>query len=120
MVCALSGCNGIIFTTKTKFTRHLNERHRVQARELLCPVVGCLVECRHKSDMKDSLRTKHETDPQRLEAILLKCQSVVRENKGYIDTGLYYIFKGASVTRETKTVLLTVQEITTLQQVHVH
>lgn len=60
--------------------------------------------------MKTHLGTKHEKDPQRLEAILLKCQSVVRENKGYIDPGLF-IFKGASATEETKTVLPTVQEI---------
>lgn len=41
---------------------------------------------------------------------MLKCQSVERENKDYIDPGLF-IFKGASATQETKTVLPTVQEI---------
>lgn len=110
MACPVSGCNGIMFPTKTKFTRHWEERHRIQTRKFLCPVAGCSAECRRKSDMKAHLRSKHEKDPQRLETILLKCQSVVRENKGYIDPKLF-IFKGASVTEETKTVLPTVQEI---------
>lgn len=101
-VSPVNGCIGIIFPTKTKFTRHWEEKHRIHARKFLSPMAGCLAECRLKSDMKAHLRTKHEKDPQRLEAILLKCQSVVREKKGYIDPGLY-IFKGASVTEETKT-----------------
>lgn len=83
-------------------TRHLEERHRIQARKFLCPVAGCLAECRRKSDMKAHVSSKHEKDPQRLEAALLKCQSVVRENKSYIDPGLF-ISKGASPTEETKT-----------------
>uniref|UniRef100_K1RA86 Uncharacterized protein n=1 Tax=Magallana gigas TaxID=29159 RepID=K1RA86_MAGGI len=110
MGCPVSGCNGIMFPTKTKFTRHWEERHRIQTRKFLCPVAGCSAECRRMSDMKAHLRSKQEKDPQRLETILLKCQSVVRENKGYIDQGLF-IFKGASVTEETKTVLPTVQKI---------
>lgn len=38
------------------------------------------------------LRTKYEDDPEWLEAILLKCQSVERENKGNIDPELFILF----------------------------
>lgn len=62
-----------------------------------------MAESRRKSDIKVHLRTKHEKDPQRLKAILLKCQSVERENKGNIDPGLS-IFKSDSVIEATKTV----------------
>jgi hypothetical protein len=81
----------IKFPTKTKFNRHWEERHRIQTRKFLCPLAG-----RRKSDMRTHLRTKHENDPQRLETILLKCPSVVRENKGYIDSAI----KGASIAEK--------------------
>lgn len=103
MACPVSRCNGIMFHTKNKFIQDWEERHRIQARKFLCPVAGCLAESRRKSDRKAYLRTKHEKDPQRLEAILLKCQSVGREKKGYIDPGLF-IFKSDSVIEATKTV----------------
>lgn len=60
--------------------------------------------------MRIHLRTKDEKVRRRLEVILLKCQSVVRENKGYIYQGLF-ICKGASVIEATTTFLPTMQEI---------
>lgn len=76
MACPVSGSNGIMVYTKNKFIRHLEERHRIQARKFLCPVAGCLAESRRKSDMKVHLKTKQEKDPQRLEDVLLKSQSL--------------------------------------------
>lgn len=98
MACPVSRCNGIMFHTKNKFIQDWEERHRIQARKFLCPVAGCLAESRRKSDIKAHLRTTHEKDPQRLEAILLKCQSVGRKKR--VTSTQDYLF--SRVTQSSK------------------
>jgi hypothetical protein len=101
MLCPVVGCIGIQFPTKTRFQRHWEEKHRLQTRKFLCPIAGCSAEVRRRSDMRTHLKTKHERDPQRVEVILEKCQSLIRENRGYIDPGLF-IYKGGVVDSEPK------------------
>jgi hypothetical protein len=64
-------------------------------------ISGCSAKVRRRSDMRTHLKTIHERDPQWVEIILEKCQSLIRENRGYIDPGLF-IYKGAVVDPEQK------------------
>lgn len=73
MKCPVLGCKGIMFPCKTKFNRHWEEKHLLQPTKYICPLTGCLAECRRKSDMKAHVREKHGRDPQCLETILQKC-----------------------------------------------
>ena len=96
MVCPISGCRGITFPSKTKFSRHWEEKHKLQSVKYLCPVSNCSAECKRKTDMRNHIKGKHESDTKKMEYILAKCETVVRENKGYVDPGLY-VYRGRTM-----------------------
>lgn len=96
MECPIIGCKGTKFPSKSKFTRHWEERHKMSTTKYICSVHGCNAECRRKSDMRTHIRRIHENNTDTGEFILAKCEVIQRENKGYLDPGLY-IFRGTTM-----------------------
>lgn len=90
------GCKGTKFPSKSKFSRHWEERHKLTTTKYLCSVSGCLAECRRRSDMKTHIRRVHESNAEKAKFILPKCEVQHRENRGYLDPGLY-VFKGGCI-----------------------
>lgn len=94
MVCLVLGCKWTKIPPKSKFSRHWEERHKLATTKYLCSVSGCLAEFRRRSDMKTHIGRLHESDAEKVEFILTKCEVLQRENKGYLDRRLYVFREG--------------------------
>ena len=81
------------FPTKSKYSRHWEERHIEALEKFECAVQGCTTRQRRKSDMRSHMKNKHgERDSHHIENVIVKCSKVVERNKHYIPPGflIYY------------------------------
>ncbi|CAC5404149.1 unnamed protein product [Mytilus coruscus] len=95
MLCPVTDCDfGGKFATKTKYSRHWEERHIFSVQKMECAIQHCTSRLRRKSDMKSHLRYVHgERDGRRVEEIMMKCQKVTETGKKFINLG-FFVFKG--------------------------
>lgn len=94
MRCPIDGCTARRFLTKTKYTRHWNERHVPTNLKYHCSYSNCDTTCRRRYDMKIHIRDVHKVlDNVRLEDLTARCMKSVLENRGFIDPG-FFVFRG--------------------------
>ncbi|CAG2237483.1 unnamed protein product [Mytilus edulis] len=109
MQCPIDGCNAGRFGSKAKYQRHWDEKHLYLTISYSCPERLCKSVCRRKADMKQHLKKVHDIENVlKLETQLTTCKKEVRENKGFVDPGVF-IFRGRTklATTTTSTTSLT-------------
>ncbi|XP_063442870.1 uncharacterized protein LOC134723166 [Mytilus trossulus] len=119
MQCPIDGCNAGRFGSKAKYQRHWDEKHLYLSISYSCPERLCKSVCRRKADMKQHLKKIHEIENVlKLETKLTTCKKEVRENKGFVDPGIF-IFRGRTklATTTTSTTSLT-NTVTTMGNIN--
>ncbi|CAG2192716.1 unnamed protein product [Mytilus edulis] len=116
MQCPIDGCNAGRFGSRAKYQRHWDEKHLYLTINYSCPERLCKSVCRRKTDMKQHLKKVHDIENVlKLETQLTSCKKEVRENKGFVDPGVF-IFRGRTklATTTTSTTSLT-NTVTTME-----
>ncbi|CAC5378549.1 unnamed protein product [Mytilus coruscus] len=95
MRCPIADCDfGGRFLTKTKYSRHWEERHISSVQKYECPIQYCRGVLRRRSDMKSHIKFVHgEKNDTRIEEITLKSRKIVEHSKNFINPG-FFVFKG--------------------------
>lgn len=95
MRCPIADCDfGGRFLTKTKYSRHWEERHISSVQKYECPIQYCRSVLRRRSDMKSHIKFIHgEKNDTRLEEITVKSRKIIEHSRNFINPG-FFIFKG--------------------------
>ncbi|CAC5423767.1 unnamed protein product [Mytilus coruscus] len=95
MHCPLADCDfGGRFSSKTKYSRHWEERHLSSVQKLECPIQYCRSRLRRRSNLKSHIKFVHgEKNDIRIEEIILKSKKVVEHSRNFINPG-FFVFKG--------------------------
>ncbi|CAC5358812.1 unnamed protein product [Mytilus coruscus] len=93
MRCPIADCDfGGRFLTKTKYSRHWEERHISSVQKYEYPIQYCRGVLRRRSDMKSHIKFVHgEKNDTRIEEITLKSRKIVEHSKNFINPGFFCI-----------------------------